>query len=138
MGRRAEALAGCIEEGANGLAAFAEGLSDAEWGTPTPATDRRTVGQIVNHVALVCPIEIDWRAPSPRGPAQLASPLAHPHCLGPLASGDCLIPVGAARGRRRCSASGSAAPVDGRGGKAVLTASLEERRPPRGNRLTCA
>src|SRR6185503_7408831 len=34
-------------------------LSDAEWGTPTTATDRRTVGQIVNHVALVYPIEID-------------------------------------------------------------------------------
>jgi len=59
MGRRAEALAGRIEEGANGLAAFADSLSDAEWGTPTTATDRRTVGQIVNHVALVYPIEID-------------------------------------------------------------------------------
>jgi hypothetical protein len=59
MGRRAEALAVRIEEGAAGLAAFAEGLSDAEWETPTSPTDRRTVGQIVNHVALVYPIEID-------------------------------------------------------------------------------
>jgi len=59
MGRRAESLAARVEEGASGLAAFAEGLSDAEWGTPTTATDRRTVGQIVNHVALVYPIEID-------------------------------------------------------------------------------
>ena len=59
MGRRAEALAARIEEGANGLAAFAESLSDAEGGTPTTATDRRPVGQIVNHVALVYPIEID-------------------------------------------------------------------------------
>lgn len=59
MGRRAELLAARIEEGAAGLAAFAEGLSDAEWKTPTSATDRRTVGQIVNHVALVYPIEVD-------------------------------------------------------------------------------
>ena len=59
MGRRAEALAARIEEGATGLAAFVERLTDAEWGTPTTATDRRTVGQIVNHVALIYPIEID-------------------------------------------------------------------------------
>lgn len=59
MSNRAELLAARIEEGADGLAAFAEGLSDAEWGTPTSPTDRRTVGQIVNHVALVYPIEVD-------------------------------------------------------------------------------
>ncbi|HEY2825843.1 MAG TPA: DinB family protein [Gemmatimonadales bacterium] len=59
MGHRAASLAGRIEEGAAGLAAFAQALSDAEWGTPTSATDTRTVGQIVNHVALVYPIEID-------------------------------------------------------------------------------
>ena len=59
MSRRAELLAARIEEGAAGLAAFAEGLSNAEWGTPTSPTDRRTVGQIVNHVALVYPIEVD-------------------------------------------------------------------------------
>jgi hypothetical protein len=59
MSRRAEMLAARIEEGAAGLAAFVEGLSDAEWGTPVSATDRRTVGQIVNHVALVYPIEVD-------------------------------------------------------------------------------
>jgi hypothetical protein len=41
------------------LAAFAEGLSDAEWGTSASPTDPRTVGQIVNHVALVYPIEVD-------------------------------------------------------------------------------
>ena len=34
MGRRAELLAARIEEGANGLAAFAEGLNDAEWKAP--------------------------------------------------------------------------------------------------------
>ena len=59
MSRRAEMLAARIEEGAAGLAAFVEGLSDADWSTPTSATDRRTVGQIVNHVALVYPIEVD-------------------------------------------------------------------------------
>ena len=59
MIRRAESLAARIEQGAAGLAAFAEGLSDAEWGIPTSPTDRRTVGQIVNHVALVYPIEVD-------------------------------------------------------------------------------
>lgn len=59
MIRRSELLAARIEEGAAGLAAFVEGLSDAEWETPTSATDRRTVGQIVNHVALVYPIEVD-------------------------------------------------------------------------------
>lgn len=59
MARRAEALADRIEEGAAGLAALAEGLTTAEWATPVTATDRRTVGQIVNHVALMYPIEID-------------------------------------------------------------------------------
>jgi len=59
MSRRAEALAARVEEGAAGLAAFAEGLSDGEWATATSRTDRRTLGQIVNHVALVYPVEID-------------------------------------------------------------------------------
>ena len=59
MSRRAELLAHRIEEGSAGLAAFAEGLSDAEWGISTSPTDRRTVGQIVNHVALLYPIEVD-------------------------------------------------------------------------------
>ena len=59
MGRRAESLAARVEEGADLLAAFAESLSDAEWGTRTTPTDGRTIGQIVNHVALVYPIEID-------------------------------------------------------------------------------
>jgi hypothetical protein len=59
MGRRAELLAARVEEGADVLAALAESVSDADWVTPTTATDRRTVGQIVNHVALVYPIEMD-------------------------------------------------------------------------------
>lgn len=57
--RRAESLAARIEEGAAGLAAFAQGLSDAEWNTPVSATDRRSVGVIVHHVASMYPIEID-------------------------------------------------------------------------------
>jgi hypothetical protein len=59
MSRRAESLASRIEEGAAGLAAFADTLSDAEWRTPVTATDRRPVGVIVHHVAFVYPIEID-------------------------------------------------------------------------------
>jgi hypothetical protein len=59
MGRRSGSLADRIEEGAAGLAAFAEGLSEAQWRTPVSATDRRPVGVIVHHVASVYPIEID-------------------------------------------------------------------------------
>jgi hypothetical protein len=60
MGRRAEALADRIEEGANGLAAFAEGISDAEWGKPVMANgrDARPVGVTIHHVATVYPIEV--------------------------------------------------------------------------------
>jgi len=61
MGRRAESLAARIEEGAAGLAAFAEGLSETEWRTPVPGSGRdgRSVGVIVHHVASVYSIEID-------------------------------------------------------------------------------
>jgi hypothetical protein len=60
MGRRAEALAERIEEGASGLASFAETLTDAEWSTPVSSgTDRRPIGVIVHHVASVYPIEVD-------------------------------------------------------------------------------
>jgi len=57
--RRAEALADRIEEGAAALAAFAEGLSEAEWLAPVSSSDCRSVGVIVSHVASVYPIEID-------------------------------------------------------------------------------
>ena len=57
--RRGESLAARIEEGAADLEAFAEGLSDAEWHTPVSATDKRSVGVIVHHVASMYPIEID-------------------------------------------------------------------------------
>src|SRR5262245_1386067 len=56
---RARALADRIEKGAAGLAAFAETLADAEWNVPVTAADRRPVGMIVYHVALVYPVEVD-------------------------------------------------------------------------------
>jgi hypothetical protein len=54
-------LADRIEQGAAGLAAFAEGLSEADWRIPMSGSgkDRRSVGIIVHHVASVYPIEID-------------------------------------------------------------------------------
>jgi hypothetical protein len=61
MSRRAELLAARIEEGAAGLVAFAEKLSEAEWKAPgsTGGNDRRPVGIIIHHVASVYPIEVD-------------------------------------------------------------------------------
>src|SRR5262245_42583647 len=59
MSHRAELLADRIEEGAAGLAAFAETLSDAEWRTPVSQTDQRTIGVIVHHVASVYPLEVE-------------------------------------------------------------------------------
>jgi len=58
MNRRAELLASRIEEGARELAVFAEGLSETDWDTPVSATDRRTAGAVVHHVASVYPVEI--------------------------------------------------------------------------------
>jgi hypothetical protein len=55
---RAAALAERIEQGADGLAAFAETLSETEWLLPVSATDKRSIGVIVNHVASVYPVEI--------------------------------------------------------------------------------
>jgi len=59
--RRAEALANRIEEGAEALARFAEGLSDAEWRMPLSHNggDWRSLGVIVHHVASVYPIEVN-------------------------------------------------------------------------------
>lgn len=55
---RAELLARRIEEGAAGLAAFAEQLSEEQWRTPVSSRDRRFVGVVVHHVAAVFPVEI--------------------------------------------------------------------------------
>ena len=57
MSRRAEALADRIEQGAEALAAFAQGLSDAQWRTVV-RPDGRQAGVIIHHVASVYPIEI--------------------------------------------------------------------------------
>jgi hypothetical protein len=59
--RRSERLAARIEEGAAGLAAFAEGLSPAEWTLPVGngSGDRRSLGVLVHHVATLYPIEVD-------------------------------------------------------------------------------
>ena len=61
MGRRSELLADRIEKGAAELAAFVDGLSDAEWKTAMSGSgkDRRSVGVVVHHVASVYPIEVD-------------------------------------------------------------------------------
>jgi hypothetical protein len=53
----ANALADRLEQGAKALAAFAGGLTDAEWQTRVPK-DGRKVGVVVHHVASVYPIEI--------------------------------------------------------------------------------
>jgi DinB superfamily len=59
VSHRAAALAERIEEGAALLAAFAAELSDEEWQTRVSATDGRSVGVIVHHVASVYPVEIE-------------------------------------------------------------------------------
>ena len=57
MGSRANALAERIEQGAAALAAFAEGLSDAQW-KAVVRPDGRTVGVVVHHVASIYPLEV--------------------------------------------------------------------------------
>jgi hypothetical protein len=57
MSQRAEALAHRLEQGAQALAAFASGLTSAEWQTPL-RKDGRKVGVVVHHVASVYPLEI--------------------------------------------------------------------------------
>jgi hypothetical protein len=54
---QANALAERLEQGASALAAFARGLSDAEWQACVP-NDGRKIGVIVHHVASVYPLEI--------------------------------------------------------------------------------
>jgi hypothetical protein len=54
---RADLLAQRITDGAEALATYAQGLSDAQWRAVVPP-DGRQVGVIVHHVASVYPIEI--------------------------------------------------------------------------------
>src|SRR4051794_4447038 len=56
--QRANALAERLEQGARALAAFAGGLSDAQWQMRVPG-DGRKVGVIVHHVASMYPLEIE-------------------------------------------------------------------------------
>jgi hypothetical protein len=57
MGTRAEALAARVEQGAQALANFAEGLSNNEW--QSICDDGRTVGVLVHHVASALLGEIE-------------------------------------------------------------------------------
>lgn len=54
---RAEALAERLENGADALVRFAEGLTSEEWSRPLPH-DGRKIGVIVHHVANMYPLEI--------------------------------------------------------------------------------
>ena len=47
------------QQGAVKLAAFVEGLSEAEWRAPVSPTDNRSIGVIVHHGAAVYSIEIE-------------------------------------------------------------------------------
>ena len=58
MSTRAQALAGRVEQGARQLAAFVDGLSDAQWRMVCPE-DGRPVGVLVHHVASAYQVEID-------------------------------------------------------------------------------
>jgi hypothetical protein len=56
-GRRADALADRLEQGALSLAALASTLSDEQWRTRIPG-DGRPIGVVVHHVASMYPLEI--------------------------------------------------------------------------------
>lgn len=58
MVNRANALANRIEQNAETLARFIEGLSEDEWCALVPS-DKRSVGVLVHHVAVSYPAEID-------------------------------------------------------------------------------
>jgi len=55
---RAQALAERLERGAQALASFAIGLTEAEWQTRL-SRDGREIGVVVHHVASVYPVEIE-------------------------------------------------------------------------------
>lgn len=54
---RAAALADRLQQGADALADYARGLSEADWQTKLPG-DARKVGVVVHHVAAVYPLEV--------------------------------------------------------------------------------
>jgi len=58
MSTRAEALAARITQGAEGLAAYAQEMTEEQW-QAVVQPDGRTAGVIVHHVASVYPIEIE-------------------------------------------------------------------------------
>jgi hypothetical protein len=57
MSTRAEVLAGRVTQGAEALAAYAQGLTEEQWKTAVKP-DGRMAGVVVHHVASVYPIEI--------------------------------------------------------------------------------
>ena len=68
MSRRSEALAERLEQGAAALSNFAATLTEDEWEMLTPK-DGRKIGVIVNHVATVYPLEIEFAQTVGRGEA---------------------------------------------------------------------
>ena len=68
MSKRSNALADRLEQGAAALADFAAALTEDEWELHTPK-DGRKVGVIVNHVATVYPLEIQFAQVVARGEA---------------------------------------------------------------------
>jgi hypothetical protein len=68
MSRRSEALAERLEQGATALRNFAATLTEDEWELRTPK-DGRKIGVIVNHVATVYPLEIEFAQTVARGEA---------------------------------------------------------------------
>ncbi len=57
MGKRSDALAERLEQGAAALAVFARDLTDTEWQARIPK-DGRKIGVVVHHVADIYPLEI--------------------------------------------------------------------------------
>ena len=60
MRQRTNALAKTLEEGARALAAFANTLSEEEWQMRPLPHDRRKMGVIVHHVAILYPLEVEF------------------------------------------------------------------------------
>lgn len=66
MSKRSDALADRLEQGATALGNFAAALTEDEWELRTPK-DGRKIGVIVNHVATVYPLEIQFAQTVARG-----------------------------------------------------------------------